>query len=122
MAKILNFEELIVWQKSQDLAVQIINEFESSKNYSFKDQIGRAVVSISNNIAEGFDRNYDKEFIRFLRIANGSTSEVKSMIYLAFRLKYIDQTQKQRLLEEVLEIQKMLNSLIKSIAKNTDSF
>jgi S23 ribosomal protein. len=80
------FEEIIAWQKAQDLAVDIYAQFKDSKDYGFKDQICRAVVSISNNIAEGFDRKTDADFSRFLSIAFSSCSEVKSMIYLAQRL------------------------------------
>ena len=57
-----NFEEIIAWQKAQDLAVDIYKEFGTIKDYGFRDQICRAAVSISSNIAEGFDRSTDKEF------------------------------------------------------------
>ena len=69
MASIKSFEELKVWQKSQDLAVVIYQQFAELKDFGFKDQVQRAAVSISNNIAEGFDRNTNKEFARFLYIA-----------------------------------------------------
>lgn len=84
---IQRFEDIIAWQKAQDLAVKIYGEFGYSRDFSFKDQICRAVVSISNNIAEGFDRNTtSKEFVRFLLISKGSCAEVKSMLYLAIKL------------------------------------
>jgi len=67
--KISRFEDIIAWQKSNDLAVKIYQLFQFSKDYSFKDQILIASVSISNNIAEGFDRDTNKEFIRFLSIS-----------------------------------------------------
>ena len=84
------FEELIAWQKGQDLSVVIYSTFKRLKDYNFKDQICRASVSVSNNIAEGFDRNTNPEFIRFLYIAKASCSEVKSILYLASRLSYIE--------------------------------
>ncbi len=118
MAKILRFEDLKVWQFSQDLAVEIYTLFENVKIYSFKDQLFRASLSVSNNIAEGFDRSSDGDFIRFLRIAKASASEVKSMIYLATRLNYINQATQNELLEKFLSINKMLNSLIKSIQEH----
>ncbi|WP_273568231.1 four helix bundle protein [Maribacter halichondriae] len=83
------FEELLVWQKSQDFAVSIYKDFSTLKDYSFKDQITRASVSISNNIAEGFDRRTNPDFIRFLYIAISSNSEVRSMLYLSERLGYL---------------------------------
>ena len=66
--KIFKFEDLIARRKGQDLAVEIYHAFEHSRDYGFKDQIQRAAVSVSNNIAEDFDRGSNKEFIRFLYI------------------------------------------------------
>lgn len=71
------FEDLIVWQKSQDFSVLIYSQFSDLKDYAFKDQITRASVSISNNIAEGFDRKTNNDFSRFLYIAVSSNSEVR---------------------------------------------
>ncbi len=59
------FEDLLVWQKSQDLAVAVYSAFKDNKDFSFRDQIKRASVSISNNVAEGFDRNSNADFSRF---------------------------------------------------------
>ncbi|MFH1050798.1 MAG: four helix bundle protein [bacterium] len=80
---IIRFEDIIAWQKAQDLAVEIYHIFKQNKDYGFRDQILRAVVSISNNIAEGFERNSDNDFVRFLFISKSSCSEVKSMLYLS---------------------------------------
>ncbi len=63
--KIERFEDLIVWQKSQDLAVLVYTYFKENKDYSFVNQITRSSVSVSNNIAEGFDRKSSKEYIQF---------------------------------------------------------
>lgn len=114
---IQKFEDIVAWQKAQDLAVDIYSTFSQIKDYGLKDQICRAVVSISNNIAEGFDRNSDAEFSRFLYIATASCSEVKSMLYLSERLKYINYEQKTKLLEKATEISKIIKGLIKSLNK-----
>ena len=66
---IQKFEDVIAWQKSQDLAVKIYHSFNSLKDFGFKDQICRTAVSISNNIAEGFDRSSNADFVRFLYIS-----------------------------------------------------
>jgi four helix bundle protein len=71
------FEDIIAWQKAQDLADDTYKEFGKIKAYGFKDQICRSVVSISSNIAEGFDRSTDKEFRAYLNYSRGSNSEVK---------------------------------------------
>jgi four helix bundle protein len=78
--KVKRFEDLIVWQKAIDLAELIYRHFWELKDFGFKDQICRAVVSVSNTIAEGFDRGTDTEFRRFLNIARSSCNEVKSML------------------------------------------
>lgn len=113
--KIQKFEDIIAWQKSQDFAVVIYKLFNSSKDFGFKDQIQRASVSISNNIAEGFDRMSDKEFVRFLYIALASCSEVKSMLYLSEKLGYNSKEETALLIENANEISKIIRGLIKSL-------
>ena len=113
--KILKFENLIAWQKGQDLAVAVYEAFKHSKDYGFNDQIQRAAVSISNNIAEGFDRGSSKEFIRFLNIAISSCNEVKSMLYLSSRLKHLSEDQSKQLILKSEEVIRIIRGLIKSI-------
>lgn len=110
------FEELVAWQKVQDLSVKIYSHFSNIKDFSFRDQIQRASVSISNNIAEGFDRSSNKDFSRFLYMSLGSASEVKSMLYLASRLKLIDGNEFSKLLDSTNEVSKIIRGLIKSLS------
>ncbi len=77
-------------QKSQDLAVYIYNTFKDNKDFSFRGQIKRATVSISNNIAEKFDRNSNADFTRFLYFSFASNSEIRSTLYLYIRLSFIE--------------------------------
>lgn len=116
---IKRFEDIIAWQKAQDLAFDVYEIFSESRDYGFRDQICRAVVSISNNIAEGFDRNTDKEFTRFLFIAFSSCSEVKSMIYLSERLHYMNTNTKSQLINQSDEVQKLISGFIKSLNSKT---
>lgn len=109
------FEDLLVWKKSQDLAVLVYKEFINLKDYSFKDQISRASVSISNNIAEGFDRNTNPDFIRFLYFATSSNSEVRFMLYLSERLNYLPKERTAELIDKSNEISRMLYGLIQSM-------
>ena len=97
--QIVKFEDIIAWQKAQDLAVEVYKVFKESKDFGFRDQICRATVSISNNIAEGFDRSSNADFKRFLFISLASCSEVRSMLYLAERLNYLDKEKAGLLLE-----------------------
>ncbi|HTA83887.1 MAG TPA: four helix bundle protein [Bacteroidia bacterium] len=112
---IQKFEDIIAWQKAQDYAVDVYSAFRDSRDFGFRDQIGRAVVSISNNIAEGFDRSSNADFSRFLYIAMGSCSEVKSMIYLSTKLKYLTEKEQTQLLKKGDEVSKIIRGLIKSM-------
>lgn len=105
---VIQFEDLIAWQKAQDLAVIVYQRFKELKDWGFRDQIYRAVVSISNNIAEGFDRQSSKEFARFLYFSLGSSGEVKSMLYLAHKLNYLDENTTKRLVNQTTEISKII--------------
>jgi four helix bundle protein len=114
---IQKFEDIIAWQKAQDLAVDVYSEFRNLKDYGFRDQICRASVSVSNNIAEGFDRNSDADFARFLYFAIASCSEVRSMLYLSERLEYVSEEKKSHLLSKSEEVSRIIRGLIKSINK-----
>jgi len=113
--KIEKFEDLICWKKAQGFILKVYRNFNSCRDYSFKDQILRAAVSISNNIAEGFERLSNKDFKKFLYISKGSCGEVRSMLYLAVELKYIDKIEFDILYNESMEISKILSGLIKSL-------
>ncbi len=113
--QIVKFEDIVAWQKAKILTLQIYHIFNNSKDYSFKDQIQRASISIMNNIAEGYERKSNKEFIQFLYIAKGSCGEVRSMLYLGRDLKYIDIDEYSKMNELVLEISKMLSGFIKTL-------
>jgi len=113
--KIQRFEDIIAWQRAQDLGVLVYKHFDESKDRSFRSQICRASDSVSNNIAEGFNRSSDKEFIRFLNIARASCDEVKSMTYLASRLNFIDDTTKDELIDNCEEVSRVIYGLIKAL-------
>ncbi len=113
--KFNQFEEIIAWQKAKDLTVTIYQLFIDNKDFGFRDQIQRASVSIMNNIAEGFERKTNKEFINFLYIAKGSCGEVRSMLTLALEFKYITKDQFQENYSLSVEISKMLSGLIKTL-------
>jgi four helix bundle protein len=116
MAKFETFEEIIIWQKSKIVVIDIYNAFKQNTDYSFRDQIRRAAVSIMNNIAEGYERKGNKEFAKFLYIAKGSCAEVRSMLYLALDLNYTSKEDFDELYKKTLEISKMLSSLIKTLS------
>ena len=113
--KIERFEDLIVWQNARKLTILIYEYFRTNKDYAFKDQIQRASVSIMNNIAEGFERKGSKEYSRFLYIAKGSAGEVRSMLYLAKDLEYIDTERFDDLYKQAEELAMMLAGLIRRV-------
>ena len=97
-----------VWQDAQDLAVEAYRDFRSVQDLSFVDQIKRAVVSISNNIAEGSERTTPIEFARYLDIAKGSAGEVRSLYRLAIRLGYVEEQRGLNRCEFCVSISKQL--------------
>ena len=110
-----SFEELDVWKRACRLSVDLYNIVDDCKDYSFKDQMRRAAISIASNIAEGAERDSKKEYIRFLHIAKGSAGELRTQLYIANKVKLIKSKERQQLCTELIEISKMLHGLIKSI-------
>ncbi|MBI4766263.1 MAG: four helix bundle protein [Deltaproteobacteria bacterium] len=114
------FRDLIVWQRSKDLAVliyQITSSGPISKDYSLRDQIRRSVVSIPSNIAEGDERDTDRDSIRFFFIAKGSLAELRTQIEIAFNIGYLSKADYQKLEQECEELAKMLGRLIQTRQK-----
>lgn len=97
------------------MAVVVYCEFKLSRDFGFKDQIQRAVISICNNIAEGFERKSNKEFGYFLYISKGSCGEVRSMLYVAKELDYISEIQFEKMHTLSSEISRILAGLIKKL-------
>ena len=114
------FEDMRIWQDSRMLTGKIYRAFSNCKDFSFRDQIQRAAVSIINNISEGYERSSKAEFIRFLDIAKGSAGEVRSMLYLAQDLNYLGDKQSNELIGEVLAITKGIGALRKYL-KNKEA-
>jgi len=113
--KIQKFEDIIAWQKAKELTLDIYKQFQNCKDFGFKSQIEKASVSTMNNIAEGFERKGDKEFKHFLFVAKGSCGEVRSMLYLAFQLNYINKEQYNKFRNLSIEISKLLSGFIKTL-------
>lgn len=96
MTGIKRFEDLIAWQKSRELTREVYaltSRQAFSRDFGLRDQIRRAAVSVMSNIAEGFERNGSREFHQFLVIAKGSCAEVRSQLYTALDIGYIDNSE-----------------------------
>lgn len=115
MAQIQQLEDIIVWQKAKILAVDIYSLCKPIKDYFYKDQLQRAVVSIMNNIAEGFERKSNKEFRQFLFISKGSCGEVRSLVRLGKELDYIKEEKSEIIVDQCLQISRMLSGFIKKL-------
>jgi four helix bundle protein len=112
------FEDLPVWQKSKGLAVDIYkatNKGEIAKDFSFRDQIRRSTISISSNIAEGFEKGTTREFIRSLFIAKGSAGELRSQLIIAAELDFINHTDTLNFISTTEEISRQLSGYIQSL-------
>jgi len=113
--KIEKFEDIIAWQKAGKLTTNLYSALKDSRDFSFRNQIQRATISIMNNIAEGFERRTNKEFIQFLYIAKGSCGEVRSMLYMALKLNYISPEEFNDFYKLSVEISKLISGLIKTL-------
>jgi len=114
------FEDLIAWQKARLLSREIYQATRSgslAQDYGLGRQMQRATVSISSNIAEGFERGSPKEFHRFLVIAKGSCGELRSQLYLALDVGHINQPQFERLMQIANEVSRVIGGLRVSVAK-----
>lgn len=113
MKKIECFEDLEIWKESMKLCTNIYSLMNKCKDYSFKDQIQRSALSIPSNISEGYERQTNKEFIYFLYVAKGSCGELRTQLYLAKKLKYIESNDFNVLLDKAKYISSMLHNFIK---------
>ncbi len=115
MAKIEKFEDIIAWQKALELCDLIYaktNKELFSKDFGLKDQIRRASVSVVSNIAEGFERESNNQFIYFLLIAKASAGELRSQIYIAKNQNYITKEEFEELNNKVIEVGKTIGGFV----------
>ena len=115
MAKIERFEDLISWQKARELnrlLYQVSRNGNFAKDFGLRDQIRRASVSVMSNIAEGFERGGDKEFLQFLSNAKGSCGEVRCQLYVAMDENYLSATEFNQLQERAEEISRLLSGFM----------
>ena len=111
MAKINNFENLEIWKLSLQITKLIYdltakNDF--SRDFGLRDQIRRSIISVSSNIVEGFEKNNNNEFIRFLKIAKGSAGETRNQLHIASIVNYINKDE----FKQISEMLKCLSSQI----------
>ena len=114
--RIKKFEDLESWKKARQLTNKIYEataEGSFTRDFGLKDQIRRASISILSNIAEGFERGGDKEFLQFLAVAKGSCGEVRAQLYIAADQGYLSQDSFERLFNSANEIGRLISGLMK---------
>ncbi|MCX7044094.1 MAG: four helix bundle protein [Candidatus Sumerlaeota bacterium] len=121
MSGLERFEDIEGWKKARELAKNIYHATASgnfSKDFGLRDQIRRASVSIMSNIAEGFDRGGNKEFLNFLAMSKGSVGEVKSQLYIAMDVGYITEDEFQKLYSLASEVSKLIGGFIRYLQQS----
>jgi four helix bundle protein len=118
--RVERFEDLIAWQKARVLTKDVYlttmdPRFE--RDFALCGQIRKSAISVPSNIAEGFERGGRREFHQFLSVAKGSCAELRTQIYIAADVGYIDDSTAKRLLAEAAEVGKIIGGLRKAVAK-----
>ena len=111
--RVLKFEDLDVWKRAARLSADIYKRMNSLRDYGFRDQLTRAGLSIPSNIAEGFERDSQKEAVTFFTYAKASCGELRTQIYIGMDIDYIDKDTGKHWIKETKEISLMLAGLIK---------
>ena len=109
----MRFEDLEVWKRSARLSAELYKATKDLRDWGYRDQLTRAGLSISSNIAEGYERESNLECIRFLSFAKGSCGEVRSQLYVGKKIEYLDAKAASAWIEESEVVSKMLASLIR---------
>ena len=115
VAKIEKFEDMEVWKEARKVAKAVYacsRQGEFSRDFGLRDQLQRAAVSVMSNIAEGYERGTNKEFIQFLFIAKASAGEVRSQLYIALDLGYIDQDAFRQLNADLFSLSRQISGFI----------
>lgn len=114
--KITRFEDLQIWKLSLKLTREIYDitsKKDFAKDFGLRDQIRRAIISVSSNIVEGFEKNNNNEFIRFLGMAKGSVGEVSNQLYIALTIEYITQEEFDQLHAGLNQLSRQVGAFIK---------
>ncbi|MGS0692289.1 four helix bundle protein [Shewanella sp. 30m-9] len=110
----MRFEQLDVWKRASRLSCEIYKATETVQNWGYKDQITRSGLSVPSNIAEGEERETNKEKIRFLYYAKGSLGELVTQLYIGIEIGYLNKQSSMDMIKEAKELAKIIGSLIKN--------
>ena len=121
MTKIKGYKDLIAWQKAMDLVeaiYRLTQPFPSEEKFGLTSQLRRAAVSIPSNIAEGYSRRSRADYVRFLDIARGSANEIETQLLIAVRLHVAGEDQAAKVMEQAMEVQRILKGLVDSLLRS----
>ena len=122
MARITKFEDVESWKRARSFANEIYRITGTGKfahDFSLRDQIRRAAISVLSNIAEGFERGGDNEFQQFLSVAKGSCGEARAQLYIALDQTYISPSQFEILSKSAIEVSQLISGLMKYLRQST---
>lgn len=123
--KTVGFKDLKIWQKSKQIAVEIYritNDGQFQRDFGLRDQVRRAAISIPSNIAEGDERDSNKEAIHFFHIAKGSLAELRTQLEIAMEIKYLDEVTFVELDDRLMELGNMIGAIIRARRRVTKRF
>jgi len=109
----MSYEDLDVWKRSARLSVTLYQQTKELRDFGFRDQLTRSGLSVPSNIAEGYERDSDKEIARFLTISKGSAGEMRTQILIGIQAGYLPKVEAQQWADEAQQIGRMLAALIK---------
>ncbi|MEP7214177.1 MAG: four helix bundle protein [Acidobacteriota bacterium] len=121
MAKIERFEDVTSWRSAREatkIIYSVTSEGAFARDFGLRDQIRRSAVSVMSNIAEGFERGGDKEFLNFLSIAKGSCGEARAQMYVALDQGYVSAEQFENLLNKLNETGRLISGLMKYLRES----
>jgi four helix bundle protein len=121
MARVTRFEDLDAWQRARELAGAIYRQSESGRfasDFGLRDQIRRAAVSVMSNVAEGFERGGDQEFVQFLATAKGSCGELRAQLYIAKDQGYLNDDEFAALHDAATEVSRLIAGLMKYLRQS----
>jgi len=122
--KFKRFEELPIWKPSLKMTKEIYDlsaKKEFAKDFSLREQIRRAMISVSSNIVEGFEKNNNNEFIRFLKIAKGSVGEVRNQLYIALAVRYITKEEFKKANHDLEDLARQIGGFIQYLERKRKS-
>ena len=118
--KIIRFEDLEIWRLSLKITKEIYDltaKKEFSKDFCLRDQVRKAIISVSSNIVEGFEKNNNNEFIRFLKISKGSVGEARNQLYIALIINYITEKEFKNVNGDLENLARSIGGFIKYLEK-----